>query len=344
MPEFVELSMWQNFAVFVVAAAVVWMAGTRLTRHADRIAELTGLGQALVGMLLLGGITSLPEIAVSATAAAAEAADLGIANILGGVALQVVIIAIGDALMRDDTMTRHATRSNTLLQAVFSALLLLVVLAAILVGEIAVMGVGAWSLTVLVLGIVMLWVVSRTEGRRAWTPSPEPPHAPERSRADAHGESLRRAILQTVAMGVAVLAGGFFLAKTGEAIAEQTALGTSFVGAILVSLATSLPEISTVVTAVRMRRYTMAFGDIFGTNIFDLMLVLLVDAVYPGPPILGEQGDFAAFAAALAAAVTLLYVAGLVVRSGRTRLRLGWDSWAVVLVYLGGAWVLYTLR
>jgi cation:H+ antiporter len=141
-----------------------------------------------------------------------------------------------------------------------------------------------------------------------------------------------------------VLVAGWVLASSGEAIAEQTGLGGNFVGATIVGLATSLPEISTVVAAVRMHRFTMAFADIFGTNIFDLMLILLIDAFAPGEPVLAVQGPFAAFAAVLGIVVTLLYVGGLLARRDESHLRLGADSWAVLVAYFGGAIALYTLR
>src|SRR5690606_16673797 len=60
MPEAQELPLWLNGLLFVAAGVVVWIAGTRLTHALDAIADKTGLGQLFVGMLLLGGITSLP--------------------------------------------------------------------------------------------------------------------------------------------------------------------------------------------------------------------------------------------------------------------------------------------
>jgi cation:H+ antiporter len=104
----------------------------------------------------------------------------------------------------------------------------------------------------------------------------------------------------------------------------------------LVAAATSLPEVSAVVAAVRMRRYLMAFSDIFGTNIFDIMLIFLIDAVYRGPPVLNEQGGFAAMGAVIAIAVTVIYAAGLIERRDKVFLRIGIDSWAVAIVYVGG--------
>lgn len=345
MLEFQSYPLWTNVTVFAVAAAAVWWAGSRLTRYADDISRITGLGQAVIGMLLLGGITSLPEIAVSVTAAASGSSDLGVSNLLGGVALQVVILSVGDAMMRRHTLTSRAAKPDTMLQAVFSCLLLLMVAAAILLGDVAVFGVGLWSTGLLVVGVAMFWTIARNVDRESWTPAPtlRPDRAAQHEDADATN-SLARAVTMTVAMGLVVLVAGYFLARTGETLAEQTGLGRSFVGAMLVSFATSLPEITTVIAAVRIRRYTMAFGDIFGTNIFDLMLIFLIDLVFRGPPVLATQGTFAVFAAVLGIAVTLLYVAGLLARRDKAWLRLGADSWLVIATYLAGAYGLYLLR
>lgn len=340
--DFTSNSVWINAGLYLAAALVVWWAGTRLTRYADAISELTGLGTALVGMLLLGGITSLPEIAVSTTAGWTGNAGLAVSNLLGGVALQVVIIVIGDALLRRQAMTASVPDPTVLLQAVFSVLLLCVVVAAVLIGDVAFLGVGAWSTGILATGVLLLWLVSRYKGAESWRPVHM--HETEPGQIEGRPDSLRRAILLTCAMGAVILVAGYVLAKSGEAIAEQSGLGGNFVGATLVAAATSLPEVSTVVEAVRIRRYQMAFSDIFGTNIFDLLLIFLIDAVYGGGPVVNEQGDFAAVGAVLGIAVTLIYAAGLIERRDKAVARLGIDSWAVIVVYLGGVAALYALR
>jgi cation:H+ antiporter len=74
--------------------------------------------------------------------------------------------------------------------------------------------------------------------------------------------------------------GSFVVARKGASIAEQTGLGASFVGAVLVAISTSLPEVSTVFSAVRQRQYEMAVSDIVGTNLFDIALVSVIDVVY----------------------------------------------------------------
>ncbi|MDJ0388496.1 sodium:calcium antiporter [Roseomonas sp. E05] len=342
--EFGNNPLWLNITLFLAAAAFVWMAGARLARYADDISDMTGLGTALVGMLLLGGVTSLPEIAVSATAGLSGDAALAVNNLLGGVALQVVIIAIGDAALRRGAISAAIAKPTVLLQGTFCCLLLCGVAAAVTVGDVALVGnLGAWSTGILLTAVLMLAMVSRYKGQGAWRPYPEPEAKEQR---DARGEtrSLPATIGLTTLVAAVIVVAGFLLARTGEALAAQTGLGSSLMGAVLVGLATSLPEISTVLAAVRLRRYVMAYADIFGTNIIDIALIFLIDAAYGSGLVLNEVGSFSVFAALLGTAVTLIYLAGLIERKDMTLGRLGLDSWVVVAVYLGGVAVLYTLR
>ena len=121
-------------------------------------------------------------------------------------------------------------------------------------------------------------------------------------------------------------------------------MGASFVGAALLPISTSLPELSTVLAAVHLRSYGLAVSEIFGTNLFDVTIVFWIDAVYQGGPVLNEVGKFSIFGALLGIVLTMLYLVGLVERRDRTILRMGVDSLAVLGAYLGGLMLLYQLR
>jgi cation:H+ antiporter len=113
---------------------------------------------------------------------------------------------------------------------------------------------------------------------------------------------------------------------------------------VALGFATSLPELSTVLESVRLRRYTMAISDVFGTNLFNVTILVLVDALHRGGPVLVEAGPFAATAALLALVLTAIYLVGMLERRDRTLLRMGYDSIAVVLTYAAGLVLLYALR
>lgn len=96
--------------------------------------------------------------------------------------------------------------------------------------------------------------------------------------------------------------------------------------------------------AVRLRRYDLAMGDVFGTNLFNVTIIVVVDALHDGGPILAEAGRFAAFAGLLAAAMTVVFLIGMVERRNRSILRMGVDSVTALALYVGGVVMLYGLR
>jgi cation:H+ antiporter len=342
---FGEIPLWGNFAVFALAAAVVWLAGTRIARYADAIAETTGIGRAVLGMVLLGGVTSLPELAVAVTASLAGHPELSVNDLLGSASINVLIIALADAAIGRDAITSVVASPPVLLQGVLGIILFAVVAAAAMSVDVAVLGASAWSWTLLVLYAGAVWVIARSRSARAWAPvqlgrrKQPAPGVP-----DGVQPRLRPLLWKTAAAGAAVLVAGYFLAKTAEAIAAQTGLGTSFVGAVLLAASTSLPEVSTVLAAVRLRRYEMAMADVFGTNLFNVTIIFAVDALYDGEPVLAKVGAFAGFGAMLAIVLTALFLAGMIERRDRTVFRMGFDSLAAIGIYLGGITVLYQLR
>lgn len=339
-----------NLGIFAAAAAAVWAAGTRMARYADVIGAKTGIGHAALGLLLLGGVTSLPEAAVAASAALSGATALAINNVLGGVAMQVAILALADFAIGRRALTSVVPDPTTMLQGALNIVLLAIVGAGIVVGDVVVFGVGVWSWGILAFYLFSIRLLSATRETHPWRVNPLPEQtSPLLSSGTAdqmhdEGMSLRRVLYRTGAGAGVILVAGFLLSQTGEAIAEQTGIGSSFTGAVLVAVSTSLPEVSTVLAAARLGLYTMAISDIFGTNLFDIALIWLVDALGTGDAVLNSVGRFSQFAVLLAIAVTALFVVGLAERRDRTVMRLGVDSVAVLVTYVGGIVILYTLR
>jgi cation:H+ antiporter len=134
-------------AVIAAAAAVVvvWRAGMSLSRDADALAGATPLGRAFVGVVLLGVATSLPELATTVTAGVLGNPNLVIGNLMGGVALQVVVLAAADAFGSRRPLTRTILQPALLVQHVVLLLLLSMAIAGMTVGEpFALLGVGVW--------------------------------------------------------------------------------------------------------------------------------------------------------------------------------------------------------
>ncbi|MEJ7930852.1 hypothetical protein WG922_12800 [Ramlibacter sp. AN1015] len=352
--DFSHRSLTTTLAVFAAAALVVWIAGTRVAAYADRVATVTGVGHAAVGLVLLAGITSLPEVAVSLSAAVSDTPALAVNNLLGSIAMQIAILAVADAVFGRQALTVIAGSSVVLLQVVLNVLLLLALAAALMVGDVPVLGAGAWSWALLLLYVFAIWKVSHSQDRHTWVANmsagqrrkreEEKRRRTEQARARHEDDTLRALVVKLVAGGVAILVAGYVLSRTGDAIAQQTGLGQSFVGAVLVAVSTSLPELSSVIASVRLRQLEMAISDIFGTNLFNVGLVFAVDMAYQGEPVLNQVGRFSLFASLLGALLAALYLGGLIERRDRTVARMGVDSIAVLVAYFGGLAFLYQMR
>ncbi|RVG57563.1 sodium:calcium antiporter, partial [Sinorhizobium meliloti] len=237
-----------------------------------------------------------------------------------------------------------------MLQGGFKILLLSIVAASIVVGDVPVLFSGLWMWLLAAVTGFGMWVLSRTQRDRPWIANDEevtPEKEEERARKEAEDskkKSLREVGWATAGCGAVIIVAGYLLSRSGDAIAEATGLGQSFIGAVLVAIATSLPEVSTVFSATRAGLYTMAMSDIFGTNLIDLSLLFIIDVTGGADAVMNGAGRFEAFAALIAITVTAIFFIGLVERRDRTILRMGYDSFAVLSVYLAGLVVLYFLR
>jgi cation:H+ antiporter len=218
-----------------------------------------------------------------------------------------------------------------------------------------VLDVSLWLVLLLVAYLGLMYLVYRYREQQPWKPTrterSEP--APGGDQAQANGQdagrheddpTTRRAALGFALMSLQVLLGGWAATSSAEALAHQTGLGSAFMGATLLALATSLPEVSTTVTASRGGRYATAISNVFGSNAFDVVLLFVADLLYREGSVLAHGASSLVFIAAIATGMTCIYLWGVLERENRTVWRMGRDSFAVLITYLGGVTVLYFIQ
>jgi cation:H+ antiporter len=340
-----DYPLWLNAAIFLVAAALVWRAGTRLTYDLDAIAEKTGLGQAFVGMLLLGGITSLPEIANTMTSSWNGNPALAINNLLGSAAINILLLAVADAFIGREAVTSVVAAPATMMMSVLCMLVLVAVAMAIATSDVLVLGVGLWSIILCGFCIGAFWLAAGYDKRAPWELKDEEADAePKEGGADGADAPLRSLVIASAVAGAIIFAAGYALAQTGDALAKQTGIGTGMVGFALIGLSTSMPELSSIIAALRIRRYEMAFGQVLGTNFVNLSLILLADVFFREGPVINEIGRFETISALLGAVLIGVFLIGLLERRNPTFMKMGWDSLAVMALFAGGLVLLYTVQ
>ena len=328
-----------NFALFALAAAGVWLAGSRLPLYADAIADRKRIGKAFMGLVFLAGATSLPEIVATLTAAIANKPSLVLGTLFGGIAMQTAVLALADAVVAPSALTHFPRKLSSALEATMLALLLALLLAITTVGDVIIvldLGVGT---TVLGLGYAgVLVILNRYEGTETWQPI-EIPETSEELVAGVATRELDKVTLQGLALRFAagslvILVCGLVLTATASALAVQTGLGTSMLGVTLLALSTSLPEVTTTFAAVRLGAYTMAISNIFGSNLLMVALVLPADLAFRGGPVLDAIDKTTTLALVSGLAVTTIFLAGLLIRSRRQVAGMGIDSALVLGGYI----------
>jgi cation:H+ antiporter len=325
---------------FLGAALAIVVAGTFLTRYADAIGERTGLGRTLAGIVLLATATSLPELAVDCNLARMGLPNLALGDLLGSSLFNLLILAILDLAHRGPTRMLSRTAAAHALSATMSMAMTAVCLVFLLVPmgfTFAGVGPGPIVLGVFyVLGLRLVYFDQQFIAEKKSDSEPEHDHAD-------HLPTLNRAAAGYAAATLVILLAAPLLASAAEGLADATGLGGTFIGTTLVALSTSLPELVTTIAAVRVGAYDMAVGNIFGSNAFNMVILLPVDSFYKGS-LLTAASPTHAVTAACVILVTSVAVAGLLYRPEKRYWFIEPDALLVIVLVLASLGLVYHLR
>jgi cation:H+ antiporter len=327
--------------IFGVAAGAIWVAGIHLSSSTDVLDTRLGLGEALGGAILLAIATNLPEIAIVVSAALSHSLGIAIGNILGGIAIQTVVLVILDiSIGREAALTTRAASLVLGLEGLLVILVLAIsVMGAQLPGNALFARIEPAALLIALFWVLGVWLVNRARRGLPWHDTtgtaPDGQEKPMGHSKSATQMSLARA--GTVfGIGAAVtLAAGVVLEQSGEQIADHLGMTGVVFGATILAAATSLPEISTGIAAVRLGDYQLAVSDIFGGNAF-LPVLFLLAGLLSGSAVLPQAQATDIYLTALGIVLTVVYLWGLVTRPHRQVWRLGIDSVAVLVLYAAG--------
>jgi cation:H+ antiporter len=275
---------------FIGLALVVAIAGTFLARAADTIAESTGLGRLVIGSLLLAGVTSLPELSVDISAVRAGLVDIAAGDLFGSSLMNLLILAGLDLAWRGERrMFSREAASHALsatLGIVLTGLAGTAVLTAGKLPPVEWLGIGGWSWAILaayLLGARMLFLDQRISARADREAAAEAEVQGRSADNQPHPGRLGWAAMTFAAAAAALFFAGPQLSETAGSLAERSGLGGTFVGTTLVAVTTSLPELVSSITALRLGAIDLAIGNAFGSNAFNMILFVPLDAVHDGP-------------------------------------------------------------
>lgn len=321
-----------SIGVFVGGALLTVVLGVRLSRVGDELADRTGLGEAIFGSVFFGGIISLSGIVMTATAAADGHASLAYSNAVGGVAAQVVALAVADIAYRKANLEHAAASMPNATFAVVLSVLLCIALMATFAPPITVFGIGLATPCLLGAYLYGIRQVKRVHGMPQWYPR-KTEETVEDQPNQGSDHSTRRLWLEFVGAGLIVSAGGWAIAKAAASFVEHLGLNASFVGAIMMGVVNAIPETVTAIAAVRAGAVTLAVGGVLGGNAFDVLNLAVGDVAYRDGSLFHAAQPNDLFVTIASLTMTLIVLGGLLRREKHGPLGVGFEGIAVLAVY-----------
>jgi cation:H+ antiporter len=322
------------WVTFLVTSALIVLAAVQLAKFGDIIAVRTRLGGMFVGVILLAGATSLPEVLTTISSLAQGVPNLAAGNLLGSNMFNMFLLAVLDLLHRKDRILRKAALKHALTGSVTMFLIALVVFFILADMKARIGWVGLDSLCIILAYGIGVWLIRANQSRRDILAPAEPVVGPGTPplRTGLIGFGIAALVLMVVTP---------LMVQSSAGIAEITGLGTTFVGTTLVALVTSLPEMVTTVAAVRFGADDMAIGNLFGSNMFNMMAVGMTDVFYLQGRFLGVIDPAFLLVGMLGLLMTGLGLIGNLARLERRVFYIELDALALMLLYFAGLWLLF---
>ncbi|MEN6479826.1 MAG: hypothetical protein ABFD20_09335 [Anaerolineales bacterium] len=325
------------WALFAFSSAIIVYAAMQLSRYGDVIALRTGIGGMAVGTFLLAGVTSLPELLMLGNSLASGLPELAVGNLLGSNMFNMLLLAVLD-LAHQRRILRSASAKHALPGALCVLMITLVVLfiGADLPWAIKV---GSWSVGVDSLVIIAAYVgaarLLRNQSR--FTPLPtEPELIPEGL------PGLWPAVVGFTLSGALLVIVTPWLVSASEEIAVITGLGTTFIGTTLVAMVTSLPELATTLSAARIGADDMAIANLFGSNMFNMLLVGVADLFLIGSHFIGLIDNSFLLVGLFGLLMTIVALIGNLARLEKRLFFIEIDAALLIIIYFGGMALLYS--
>jgi cation:H+ antiporter len=343
-----NLSLTLLLGIFIASGVVIWIAGIHLSKTTSKISTHFGLGSALGGLIILAIVTNLPEIAIVVSASLQGNTEIAVGNILGGIAMQTVVLVILDAF--GTNKKSNLTRESVSLTIALEGLLVITILALVVLGHqlpasLILARVTPAPLLIAATWIIGLRILSKAEKNIPWklVDGSGKIKAEKPDGKDDTGKPYTgKVMLIFFVAALFTLIAGVALERSGDAISKDIGMQGILFGATIMAAATSLPEVSTGLASMKLKKYEMAIGDIFGGNAF-LPVLFLVATILSGKAVLPTAQKTDIYLTALAMMLTTVYTCGIIFRIKKKIIGMGIDSFIVLILYCVGLVGLFVL-
>ena len=308
--------------VLMVALGFVSLSkgATWLVDGARALARRIGVSELLIGLTVVAFGTSLPEMTVNLFSAAQGSPELALGNVLGSNVCNVLLILGVCALFRPVVFPRSVRRFELPIAAGVAPFLALLVLLS------ADSRVDALGGAALLLAFALFLAGSFRRG------------VPEEGSAERGMRAVKAIFFVAIGL-VCLVAGGKVIVSGASSLARLAGLGEGAIGMTIVAVGTSLPELAASLTAVRRGSDALAVGNVVGSNVFNVLMVLGITALVEPVPV----GEREWIQVGMACGAGLLPLAAIYLKPARLRGGLGKLS-GLLFVACYALVVLFSLR
>ena len=329
---------------FLICAAIVIIAGTKLSKYGDAITEKTSLTGAWVGLLLLATITSMPELVAGASSVAVvdpPQPNLAVGMVMGSNLFNLMIIGLLDLQYRRSPLLAVASRQHL---ASAGLCILIIGIAGISIfiaddpSDWSIDRVGISSILLLISYFISLKLISGYEQKLVQEYSAEEPEKLNHAHI-----SLRRTCVNFSIAGLVIIGASIWLATIGDEIADETGWEASFVGSLFLAVISSLPELAVCTAAVKIGAIDMAIADVLGSNMFNTGVIIAASDLFFGEgSILSVSSTGLGWAAIIAIVMTGIVVLGIFVPTKRKLFKVAsWEVPLLIALWASGAYILF---
>ena len=246
----------------LVGLGLIVLGADWLVEGASSIARRAGVSEFVIGLTIVGFGTSCPELVVSLTGAFEGNADIAVGNVIGSNIFNVLFILGLTALLCPVTMTQDNRKKDIPLTLVVTALYLAIGMNNTLWGIGQTDSLSRWE-GALLLAIFAAYIVhSFVTGK------------PAEDAAESKSRKLWLAILMVLAGLSGLIFGGNLFVNSATNLARMLGVSDKFIAVTILAGGTSLPELATSLVAALKGRDQLALGNILGSNVFNILLIL----------------------------------------------------------------------
>ena len=257
--------------VWLVVGLVLILAGANfLTDGASSVAKRLGVSDLIIGLTVVAFGTSAPELSISIVAAINHNAELAVGNVVGSNIFNILVIIGITAMVRPIKIQKSVMTTELPMVLLSSIIMLIMGCSVILDGAAANVVTRVDGLFLLVF--FMLFMRYTFASARHSDPSKRDPQSADGKKLS--GMSVVRAILYIIGGLAALIWGGDRFVDGATGIARVMGVSEAVIGLTIVAVGTSLPELATSVVAAVKNEPGIAIGNVIGSNIFNVLLVL----------------------------------------------------------------------